>query len=452
MAIGQEDESYGMVAAMGEANANATSSCLMMNGLSIDASEREVHILFNGCPGFMKVVVVPPKWGSEKKTYSFIQFDSQENAVNAGNSRQGTVWPGESQAVSIDMSKKNISDNIPGQQPQQPGQPKPAPSYSEWKTSAPPAKRLKQAYGVVDDLLPKTLYIGGLPGIITQADLEEFLRNNFGTECVGGKLSGGGAAAKGGCTARAFVGFVSNDSAATALAALYGFDWDGYTLHADWAKSEFTPGAEGTLRAPATAYQGKGQGPAQGEQWPVAEAQQWPAEEAPQWPPADADPYAAELAKSGGLIQRNLAAAAAKGQQKGYAPPQQQSYVPPQQQQKGYEKGYEKGGRSPNYGKISTPGVNECTLHFANLPPVSDEEFGVFVSMTFPDQVTFSRFVDNHDGRPPVAWVRFIDSFTAGAIAAAHSEFEWMGKQVKVQFAKSELDPNIAVKGKGKGK
>lgn len=383
MALGL-DEGFGVQVG---GDINATSCCLAMMGLSTDATEREVQVLFSNCPGFLRCMVVPPKeYG--KKTYAFIQFDTQENAVNAGNSRQGSCWPNESQAVTIEMSRKDIPADFHART-----QRKGEPSYGKgggW--AEPPAAKWakgddsyggkgKAVEGKAVEGSPKTLHVGGLPFGIQQGDLDEFLHNNFASECLGGKIAGGGNSGKGG-GARAFIGFISHEAAATAQGALEGFCWDGSTLHAEWARTEF--------RAEPPAGKGK-------------------------------DEWGAELP----LIQRNLmkgAKAASKG------PPVNTLNV---------HSG--KGG-----------GENQCTLHFTGLPPVSDAEFGQFVSMTFPDQVTFSRFVDNQDGRPPVAWVRFVDPMTASAIASAHSEFEWLGKQVGVKFARSELDPSKASKGKGK--
>jgi len=386
-------------------------SCLIMFGLTFDATEREVHILFSGCAGYVRCIVVPGK-GSNQKPYAFIQFDSQDSAVAGLESRQNTSWEEGAQACKIEVSKRDIPDRFQPRQARMetnygppahvlpPLPPAKRQRFEEARAPEPPSRyspRDAGGYASPVEDGPRTLHVGGLPDGMQQADLDDFLGNNFGSECIGGKLAGGGR----GGAARAFVGFVSHDAAGSAQGQLEGLLWEGNTLHAEWARTEFrVPGQGGGDTA----------------------AQYAPQHPEPAWgaPPHKGHHSSYEKGFNG--------------------------------QSKGHHSSHEKGGHGPSTwrspvgkgGGDKGGGEPRCTLHFTNLPHVSDTEFGEFMSVTFPDQVTFSRFVDKADGRPPVAWVRFVDEATASDVAGSHARFDWMGTQVGVQFARTELDPNKA--------
>jgi len=83
----------------------------------------------------------------------------------------------------------------------------------------------------------------------------------------------------------------------------------------------------------------------------------------------------------------------------------------------------------------------KATLHFTNLPYVTEAEFDAFLTATFPDQVACARFVHSRDGRPPVAWVLFVSDWVAERVVSSHQTFDWKGSQVLVQYARTELDP-----------
>jgi len=293
-------------------------SCLSVFGLSLDATEREVHILFSGCQGYIRCIVVPPK-DHGKKPYAFVQFDVQENAVAAKESRENTSWEEGSQVINVELSKRNIPESF---QPRQQRVESYAPAHDYGKGAGkdygkgsgkdygPPAKRQR-------------------------------------TEAPIGYHNGGGG---------------------------YGDSWST----ADYSKGGYSSKGSDYGKGGYSGKSGKG--------------------------------YAG---KSG--------------------------------------KDYSSGGGSAwtNSGGDHATGGGISTLHFTNLPSVSDGEFGEFMAVTFGERVTFSRFVDKGDGRPPVAWVRFADEATAADVLNSHQHFDWLGSQVAVSFARTELDPNKAA-GKGK--
>lgn len=209
-------------------------SCLSVFGLSDDASEREVHILFSGCPGYLRNIVVPGKVG--QKPYAFVQFDSPDNAFWAIEARTGTTWEEGSAAVSMEIAKRDIPGHFSARQAVVPA----------WEADLwPPRKRFRaQAAEAPEDGAegPRTLHLGGLPSLLQQEELDAFLQANFQNAVTGSCLTS--SRGKGGAAGRAFVGFASHLAAAEAQHLLQGFKWDGSVLHAEWARSEFNPDAD----------------------------------------------------------------------------------------------------------------------------------------------------------------------------------------------------------------
>lgn len=386
-------------------------SCLSVFGLAFDATEREVHVLFSGCPGYVRCVVVPSKREAQKP-YAFVQFDSVDNAAYATESRQGTTWEEGGPSVSIEPAKRDIPEHFGARQdvralPQVgPNQVLPAkrPRYDRdswngyqqdsWgvKDSGgqppppihpPPYEAEPPVLSQLPDDGPRTLHVGGLPPGIRQEDLDAFLRANFGDSIIGSKLSSDAKGKAG--LGRAFVGFTTHPAAQEAQSLLQGFNWDGAVLHAEWARSEFKFGAGAVSKGgPPLQFER----PGKGFLTQSSRVAEWPAERAAVGPP--------------------------------------QWAVAPLLHSQGYRKAEGGGPR---------------TLHFTNLPAISEDEFHEFIAGTFPDQVTSARFKETNDGRPPVAWVLFVDDFVAAQVAKTHLSFDWHDMQVAVQFARSELDP-----------
>jgi len=368
------------------------SSCLSVFGLAYDATEREVHVLFSGCMGYSRCIVVPGK--GTQRPYAFVQFVDQKDALVAMESRQGTTWEDGEQAVSIELAKRDIPDKFGPRQPR--GQ-YTVIEHAMGPALLPPGKRHRQeplgamtpaaTYSLtpqpqttapLDPSGPRTLHLGGLPHELTQADLDSFLEANFCSNCLGGSLDlGGGGRGGSMSTPRAFVGFTSHQAAADAQAMLEGFNWEGAQLRAEWARTEYRP---------PVGERGKGAGGGFGDV-PAIPALMAPSPRGP-----------------APIHYRNVWEAQI----------------------------------TPHYDDRSGA---KCTLHFTNLPFMAESEFSEFLTVSFPEQVSCAHFKDLRDGRPPVAWVLFIDENVAAAALSSHQMFDLRGSQVVAQYARTELDP-----------
>ena len=157
-------------------------------------------------------MVVPGKTAAQKP-YAFVQFSSPDEAMMAAEARQGSTWEAGAQPVSIELAKRDIPETFVPRQPQPlraaAGGPLSGPVGGPLE--APPRKRprleayghgaLSQVRGGGDG--PRTLHLGGLPGALTQEDLDAFLAANFDPHSLrGGTLS---PASGGAQTGRAFV-------------------------------------------------------------------------------------------------------------------------------------------------------------------------------------------------------------------------------------------------------
>lgn len=398
----------------GGGEGSSSSSCLSIFGLSFDATEREVHVLFSACPGYQRCIVVPGK-AQNQKPYAFVQFGAQAEAFSAMDAREGTTWEDGAPAVTIELARRDIPAKfVPRQQAQHWA---PDPLYSEtpsasaasrgaWGDGAPAAKRQRREPAWGPDRLPakswggsdagysegpRTLHLGGLPVGLSQENLDDFLVANFGDLFVGSKLND-----VPGRSGRAFVGFVTHTAAEEAHVMLEGFAWDDAVLRVEWARSEFKPSA--------------------------VTAAAWEA------PAAAAAPLRPRIAATGAPATR-----AATGSARG-----------PVAQGVAWGSGKGGGGgerRHPGKGEESWAPVT-CTLHFTGLPHIKEDEFEAFLQDTFPDQVTCAHFKDSGDGRPPIAWVLFEGEDAAAAALESHGTFEWQGAQVYARLARSELDPS----------
>lgn len=361
-----------------------SSSCLTVFNLAYDATEREAHILFSGCEGYVRCIVVPGK--GMQKPYAFVQFTSQASALAAMESRQGTTWEEDMTPVSLELARRDIPERFGPRQTR-------IGEVTQWVdpplSATPPwligrsTKRTRteevptivgvQPLAVVEDG-PRTLHLGGLPSNVSQEDLNAFLHSNLAGAVIGSKLTDSGGKGSG----RAFVGFVSHSAAVEAQAWLEGSPWNGSILHAEWARTEFRPHGGATRPEPPVQHHVDDRGV------PT---------------PRSRHPPLTPLAS---------------------APPL--------------------GSKTGWRGSVKREGEQVLrTLHFTNLPNLSEEEFGQFLTANFPNQIEAARFLDARDGRPPVAWVLFFDESCAAVVVGSHQSFEFHGSQVAVQYARTEL-------------
>lgn len=410
-------------------------SCLSVFSLGYDATERDLHILFSGCNGYVRSVVVQGKTAVQRP-YAFVQFGTPQEAVSAMHSRAGTTWSSDLPPISLEMAKRNIPDNFVTRhaEPAPPHIPTP-PVASNVVSIVPPPKRHRtdaiggrpnllqpqdtgsgltwgsnglgaQVWGGndyaanvaspadADDNRPRTLHIGGLPPTLVREDLEIFLQSTFGDAVVGFNLSD---KTRGNSEGRAFIGFRNHTSAQEALALLDGYDWFGHALRPEFARSEFRlPGGM------------------------------------PNSVPVQPSPHVV-----------------APKMHTPYAPPTSQLlYRPIGAKVNEIGAGAQAWQISPSLGpaKIGQDagGWNSTkkTLHFTNLPHMTQDSFDQFLSTTFPSMTVAFHLKDSNDGRPPVAWVLFADEGTASETVKQYSSFELEGVNVSVQYARTELDPN----------
>lgn len=74
---------------------------LDVSGLAEDATSREVYVLFSACEGYISSRLVDEDRGA----FALIEFDSQENARKAAQTRRGTTWEDGARPVMIDLRR-----------------------------------------------------------------------------------------------------------------------------------------------------------------------------------------------------------------------------------------------------------------------------------------------------------------------------------------------------------
>lgn len=83
-------------------SADEVESCLSITNISDDATPREVHILFSGCPGYIKSYLAFDS--NEKRLWGLVHFASEQSAMQAAESRKGTTWDG-FREIRIDLGR-----------------------------------------------------------------------------------------------------------------------------------------------------------------------------------------------------------------------------------------------------------------------------------------------------------------------------------------------------------
>lgn len=84
---------------------NGGGGCMVIRGLSWDATQREVYILFSSCPGFVGCHL----HAAASSTVAVVRFDSEEDAIRAAESRSGTVWGEGSKSVEIEAGTVELA-------------------------------------------------------------------------------------------------------------------------------------------------------------------------------------------------------------------------------------------------------------------------------------------------------------------------------------------------------
>jgi len=366
-------------------------------------------VLFSGCRGYVRCLVVPSKREGQNP-YAFVQFNSPDNAAHATEARQNTTWEEGRPPISIEPARRDIPEHFSARQEGVrpalglvgPSQPLPAkrPRYEGDASHGADAwaggGHRQDSWGVDSQGGSQT------SGLMSprQADSPNGHEDGPRTLHVGGLPPG-----------------IQQQDLDSFLYANFGEGILGSKLSADSGKRKAGGLGRAFVGFTSHAAAREAQSLLLGFNWDGAVLHaEWARTEFKFGPPggspagpAKGAPPPLQFARPG------------KGTGPAMSPPTAQHW-----------------GASPS--PLETGAKR--TLHFTNLPAISEDEFHNFIAGTFPDQVTSARFKETYDGRPPVAWVLFVDDFVAAQVAKTHLGFEWHDMQVAVQFARSELDPS----------
>eukprot|EP00756_Hemistasia_phaeocysticola_P051697 Hpha_TRINITY_DN26874_c0_g1::TRINITY_DN26874_c0_g1_i1::g.17372::m.17372 len=204
---------------------------LSVFGIAMDATERELHLLFSGEEGYEMSIITRGRG----RPFAFVQFDSAENAENARKRKEGMCWDPDyrDESIRVEFGKRNIREGPSGAVVKRP---RIDASGNMTMVNVPgPGGRVK------------TLHIAGLPMGITQELMETFLTANFPCQWNGVVMRGLGDRSR---PPLAFVGFLSYEVAAEALKAINGFEWEGSKLRCDWAMRDLNPSGGASMAPP----------------------------------------------------------------------------------------------------------------------------------------------------------------------------------------------------------
>lgn len=104
-------------------------NCLSVCGISEDATQRELHILFSACPGYVSSSILNDE--ASKRPYALVQFQDADLVLQASAARQGTYW--EACSVSSEGSPRSRAREDAGVTASSP------PSRSFPRSAAPPS-------------------------------------------------------------------------------------------------------------------------------------------------------------------------------------------------------------------------------------------------------------------------------------------------------------------------
>eukprot|EP01062_Namystynia_karyoxenos_P067096 TRINITY_DN60996_c0_g1_i1.p1 TRINITY_DN60996_c0_g1~~TRINITY_DN60996_c0_g1_i1.p1 ORF type:complete len:352 (+),score=136.45 TRINITY_DN60996_c0_g1_i1:98-1057(+) len=204
---------------------------LSVFGIAMDATERELHLLFAGEPGYERSIITRGRG----RPFAFVQFDSVGNAEAAKQRKEGVCWDPEypDEPVRIEFGKRNIRDGPGGAVVKRP------------RIDSSGHMQMVPVAGSGGRV--RTLHIAGLPMGITQELMETFLTANFPCQWSGVVMRGLGDRGR---PPLAFVGFHSYEVAAEALKAINGFEWEGSRLRCDWAMRDLNPTGGAAMAPP----------------------------------------------------------------------------------------------------------------------------------------------------------------------------------------------------------
>lgn len=83
--------------------------CLSVNNLADDATPRELHILFSGCPGYTQCYLAFDS--VRKRMYGVVMFTSEQDAKLAKRMRAYTTWDAEHPPIDLILGRPATLDN-----------------------------------------------------------------------------------------------------------------------------------------------------------------------------------------------------------------------------------------------------------------------------------------------------------------------------------------------------
>ncbi|KAJ9459043.1 hypothetical protein DIPPA_06611 [Diplonema papillatum] len=232
-----------------------------VGNVPIDATDRELYLLFSTSPGFEKSLLVR----KSTRPYGFVLYETTGHADAAIRFYNGYLWDAEdTQGIVVTMSSRNMDvaaatalearerekrrrdedeggydaaalpnflagySPLPGAAGFNPAKrSRPDTGYDPWDASAPKTK---------------TVYVTGFPPNLSHELFDAFVVANFGQELVGASFD----AARGGTNCKVpsgFLGFHRHEDAESAMLRINDFEWkvgsDVYLLKSRIARKEF---------------------------------------------------------------------------------------------------------------------------------------------------------------------------------------------------------------------
>ncbi|CAE7312963.1 unnamed protein product, partial [Symbiodinium sp. CCMP2456] len=111
------------------ASPTAVDACLAVTGLPADATPRELHVLFSGCPGYVASSLVLE---DNQAACAWIHFDTSDSALTAAKSRRNTSWV-VGQKVDLEVRRPDQLGDVMQRRGRKtsPKQPRPSPKPRE---------------------------------------------------------------------------------------------------------------------------------------------------------------------------------------------------------------------------------------------------------------------------------------------------------------------------------